>query len=344
MNSRERVNKALNHESTDRIPFDLGGHSCTGVHAKELIKLREALNLKKAPPEVNDPLMFTANIDEALRQCIGADCVGISPKGNLLGFRNENYKPWTMPDGTQVMMGDGFEWSKAEDGYTYAYPSGDRTAPPSARMPANGLYFDNITRQEDLDAKEIWNGREDYKDQYTLFTEREIKDIEEQIDYYWKNTEYALIGAYYNGGYGDALHLPGAWLSKPKGIRDLSDWMMYMKLRPEYIKEFFDLQNELAMENLKTFYNIAGNKISAMFHTGSDFGSQMGLLISRDLYRELFMPYHKRTNDWIHEHTQWKTLLHTCGSVVEIMSDLIEAGFDCINPVQVSAKEWTRKY
>ena len=42
-------------------------------------------------------------------------------------------------------------------------------------------------------------------------------------------------------------------------------------------------------------------------------------------------------NDWIHEHTPWKTFIHSCGSVVLLLPDIIEAGFDILNPVQCSA-------
>jgi uroporphyrinogen-III decarboxylase len=49
------------------------------------------------------------------------------------------------------------------------------------------------------------------------------------------------------------------------------------------------------------------------------------------------MPFHRRVNDWIHEHTSWKTFTHTCGSVIALIPDFIEAGFDIMNPVQCSA-------
>ena len=74
-----------------------------------------------------------------------------------------------------------------------------------------------------------------------------------------------------------------------------------------------------------------------MVHTGTDFAHQHGLLISNAKYNELFAPFHKKVNDWIHTHTNWKTFMHCCGSVVNLLPDIIRAGFDIINPVQVSA-------
>lgn len=338
MNSRERVRKAINHEPTDRVPIDLGATACSGIHAVALKKLRKALGLPDKTPKVTDPMMFISEVDEDVRQALGIDCVGLYTKGTLLGYRNENYKPWVLPDGTEVMMGGGFEYTKGDDGYIYTYPQGDKSVAPSARMSASGLYFDNITRQEDLDAKEVWNGREDYKDQYGVFTDEDVADLQKQAEYYYNNTEYAIVGNYWNGGLGDNLHIPGAWLKNPKGIRHIPDWFMYMRLEPEYYKEFFGLQTEITLKNLALYNEACGDKIDVMIHTGTDFAHQSGLLISRDLYRELFMPFHAQVNEWIHKNTNWKTFIHTCGAVSELIPDIIEAGFDIINPVQVSAK------
>lgn len=338
MNSRERVKKAINHEVTDRVPIDLGGTACSGIHAVALKKLRDALKLKKQLPKVTDPMMFISEVDDDVREALGIDCVGLYTKGTLLGYRNENFKEWVLPDGTPVLMGGGFEYTvDKETGRYYTYPQGDTSVPPSAFMTKDGLYFDNIVRQEDLEKKEVWDGREDYKDQYSVFSDEDVRGIEQTAEHYFKNTEYAIIGNYWNGGMGDNLHLPGAWLKEPKGVRDIAEWFMTMFTRPEYIKEFFGLQTEITLKNMQLYKEAVGNKIEVMIHTGTDFAHQNGLLISRDFYRELFMPFHRKVNDWIHENTEWKTFIHTCGSVSELIPDIIEAGFDILNPVQVSA-------
>ena len=52
---------------------------------------------------------------------------------------------------------------------------------------------------------------------------------------------------------------------------------------------------------------------------------------------EVYQPFYRRVNDWVHEHTPWKTFIHSCGSVIALLPDMIEAGFDILNPVQCSA-------
>ena len=71
--------------------------------------------------------------------------------------------------------------------------------------------------------------------------------------------------------------------------------------------------------------------------TGTDFGHQNGPFIGPQAYRDLYQPFHKALNDWIHAHTNWKTFIHSCGSVVALIDDFIDAGFDILNPVQCSA-------
>jgi uroporphyrinogen-III decarboxylase len=73
------------------------------------------------------------------------------------------------------------------------------------------------------------------------------------------------------------------------------------------------------------------------FVTGTDFGTQQSSFISVKAYRELFRPFHQAVNGWIHAHTPWRTFIHSCGSVVSLIPDFIEAGFDILNPVQCSA-------
>ncbi len=77
--------------------------------------------------------------------------------------------------------------------------------------------------------------------------------------------------------------------------------------------------------------------MTAVFLSGTDFGQQTGPFISPKAYRDLFKPFNKVVNDWVHKHTTWKTFIHSCGSVRALIPDFIEAGFDILNPVQCSA-------
>ena len=101
----------------------------------------------------------------------------------------------------------------------------------------------------------------------------------------------------------------------------------------------FERQCEIGLANLEKIHQVVGERVSVIMVSGTDFGAQAGPFISPKAYRNLFMPFHKQVNNWIHQNTTWKTFIHSCGSVMALMPHLIEAGFDILNPVQVSAAD-----
>lgn len=72
---------------------------------------------------------------------------------------------------------------------------------------------------------------------------------------------------------------------------------------------------------------------------GDDLGTQYGPQMSPAMYREMIKPYHSELFDLIKAHTDAKVFLHTCGSVYKLLPDLIDAGVEILNPVQVSAQD-----
>jgi uroporphyrinogen-III decarboxylase len=88
---------------------------------------------------------------------------------------------------------------------------------------------------------------------------------------------------------------------------------------------------------MKRINDVVGSLIDVVFICGTDFGTQIGAFCSTDTFKELYMPYYRKMNDWIHKNTRWKTFKHSCGAIEPFLSLLIEAGFDIINPVQCSA-------
>jgi uroporphyrinogen-III decarboxylase len=126
-------------------------------------------------------------------------------------------------------------------------------------------------------------------------------------------------------------------LKHPKGIRDITEWYMSTLMRPDYLHEVFDKQTDIAVDNLKRAYDVIGENIDAVFICGTDFGTQNSTFCSAETYDELYAPYYRKMNDWIHQNTQWKTFKHCCGAVEPFMKHFIDSGFDIINPVQINA-------
>jgi hypothetical protein len=337
MTSRERIRKAIQHQEPDKVPLDLGGSVTTGIHASALAKLRMAYGLEKRPIKIIEPMMMLGDVEEDVRKIVGSDTVGLNAPYSLLGYRNANWKEWTLPDGTAVLMGGDFQCTKDSQGTIFSYPKGNTKARPSARMPSDGYYFDNIVRQEDL-SNHDFNARTDYGDQFSLFSEEECRFYEAESKRLFDGTECSVFGNYFLGGVGDIFHIPAAWIENPRGIRDLEEWMVATHTHPGYVKDFFDFQTEVQLKNLAMYRQAVQDRIDVIAISGTDFGTQDGLIISPDTYREFYKPYHKQFNDWVHKNTNWKVFFHSCGSIVDLMEDFVEIGVDIINPVQISAR------
>ena len=71
-------------------------------------------------------------------------------------------------------------------------------------------------------------------------------------------------------------------------------------------------------------------------HFPDDLGYKNGLFFSLDIYRNVLKPAHKRACDWAHERGV-KVMLHSCGNIMEVIPDLIDAGFDGLNPLETKA-------
>jgi uroporphyrinogen-III decarboxylase len=108
-------------------------------------------------------------------------------------------------------------------------------------------------------------------------------------------------------------------------------------IRPDYIHKVFEKQTEIALKNLNKVNNRIGHLVDAVFICGTDFGTQNSTFCSVDTFNEMYKPYYKKINDWIHKNTRWKTFKHSCGAVETLIDALIESGFDILNPVQCSA-------
>ncbi len=337
MNSRQRVEKALNHQQPDRVPLDLGASATTGMHASSVYLLRQALKLDPpgTPVKVIEPYQVLGEIQPDLIDALGVDVLGLPSPRNLFGFSNENWKPWTLFDGTPVLVPEAFNTIPEEDGSILMYPEGDRSAPPSGKMPNGGFYFDSLIRQPPIDDARL--DPEDNLQEFGPISEADLAYFKAEAQRLFEHTDKAILANFGGTAFGDIALVPAPWVKHPRGIRDVAEWYMSTAIRRDYVYKVFERQCEIALANLEKIYAVVGNRPTAVFVTGTDFGTQAGPFISPKAYRDLFMPFHKTVNEWIHRTTSWKSFIHSCGSVVALIPHFIEAGFDILNPVQTSA-------
>ena len=334
MTSRDRLDAALNHRQPDRIPVDFNGTAVTGMHVKCVIGLREHYGLEKRLVKVHEPYQMLGWIDEDLQAVLGLDVEGVYGPETMFGFRNENWKPWRMDDGTEVLVSENFRVTRDANGDTLIYPKGDLTAPPSGRLPKNGFFFDAIVRQEPIDESKL--DPEDNLEEFGPVSEAALDHFDAESRRA-AATGRGVIASFGGTALGDIALVPAPFLKRPKGIRDVEEWYVSTLIRRPYIHRIFERQTETALQNLEKIHARVGDRVQAAFLCGTDFGTQQSTFCSVTTFRELYMPYYKRINDWVHRHTGWKTFKHSCGAVETLLPAFIESGFGILNPVQVSA-------
>jgi uroporphyrinogen decarboxylase len=103
------------------------------------------------------------------------------------------------------------------------------------------------------------------------------------------------------------------------------------------LARFLDCLTEVHIEKLSRLLPHLRGWVQILV-VGDDLGMQSGPQMSRDMYRELFLPRHKRIYRYAKEQSGAHIFLHCCGGVYQLIPDLIEAGVEILNPVQTSAR------
>ncbi|MBN1838078.1 MAG: methyltransferase [Spirochaetales bacterium] len=335
MTSRERIRAALRHEQPDRTPIDLGSTPVTGIQASSYIGLKRALGLPTDGVRVDEPFQMLAELEDEVRQALSIDTLGIGLPTTVFGFRNDSWKPFRLFDGSEVLVSGHFEYEALPNGDLVLFPQGDRTAAPSAKMPEGGFYFDLLARSS---APDLLDAKRWAQETFGPLKDEDLRWLERVSRSAYEDTQYALVGNFTAAAFGGIAGIMAPHVKGPTGIRTVEDFWMAYVTHPEYVKEIFHHQLEIQLRNLGLFHQAVGDRLEAILLSGTDFGGQQGLLISPEMYREFFKPLHLEVNRWVHVHTGWKTLYHTCGAVSELLDDFVEAQIDILNPLQISAR------
>ena len=334
MTGKERIKRTLNHMTPDRVAIDFGSTPVTGMHVTCVAELRDHFGLEKRVVRVHEPYQMLGEIEEDLADAIGIDTVALPASSTIFGFRNENWKEFKAPWGQTLLVSEHFNTRKDVNGDIILYPQGDMSAPPSGRMPVGGYFFDAIIRQEPVDDDHL--NPADNLEEFQPVSENDLKYYAAQAQQY-SSSDRAVVAGIGGTAFGDIALVPAPFLKYPKGIRDITEWYVSTATRKEYLHAIFSAQCEIALQNLKRVHDVVGNVLDVLFVCGTDFGTQTSSFCSTATYEELYAPYYRQINKWIHENTTWKTFKHSCGAVEPFIPHFIDSGFDIVNPVQCSA-------
>jgi len=339
MTGKEKLKAAIEHQDAPLL-FDIGGMPTTGIHCSVLEKLREHYGLEKHPIKILEPVQMLGYIDADLKEAMGIQTEPLWSAGTMLGFQQtDEFKEWRTPWGQDVLVAKDFVTTTDDNNNTLIYACGDTNYEPAACLPNNGFYFDNLNRVPEFDEDEY--DVRDNQEEFGPITDKELEWLKIQRQTLAGSSD-VIMGNLGGTAFGDIALVPGPQLRKPKGLRDITEWYISIISRPEILHEIFEYELHYALENLKKMHDVLGETIQVAYICGTDFGTQKGPFCSNEVFREVYQPYYKKVNDWIHEHTTWKTFKHCCGSIFTLVPDLVNAGFDILNPVQWTAQNMDR--
>jgi len=333
--SKQNFIETINHRQPGRVVVDFGATPVTGIHVVVVEKLRDYYGLEKRPVKVIEPYQMLGEVDDELVNAMNVDVIGFSGEKNMFGIPNRDWKVHRTFWGQEVLLPGEFNFTFNSNGDMLIHPEGDVTVPPSGMMPKTGFFFDALDRQKPIDDSTL--RVEDNLEEFGHITKQDLaywKNIADSIDPGYKGVIANMGGT----ALGDIALVPAVGLKHPKGIRGVEEWYISTLTREDFIKEIYDRETDIAVENLRKLSGVIGNKIDAAYICGADFGTQNSTFCSPETFRRVWLPYYRKVNDWIHENTTWKTFKHSCGAVEPLLPLFIEAGFDIINPVQINAE------
>lgn len=140
-----------------------------------------------------------------------------------------------------------------------------------------------------------------------------------------------------HGDYAIVLQLRGGFIGQAQALRGFENWFMDLLLQPELLGELLDRTLDFAMKVASQAVAQVGDNVDILGY-GDDIGMQTGPMFSPEVYRQVIKPRQAKFIDHLKTISGGKKVLyHSCGSIFDLMDDLIEIGVDAYNPVQTTA-------
>lgn len=319
MTSRERIIAAMNHQKSDVLPIDFGGMRSTGINAMAYNHLKRYLNIEGKPAKLYDVFQQLAEPEPEVLARLGGDVAQAHRLAPAFGIKIDRWKPGKLQDGSACIVPAGYDPVLNRDGALEIRDG----ATVIAKMPANGLYFDQVDHpyervetEDDIDRIAI-----------PEMTDAELDFIEAETLALYTQTDKAIL-----------LSFGGNILEAGQINWGYEKFFMDLALNQDLVHYWLEKMTRVYLKDLERLLARVGKYIQVL-QFGDDLGTQEAPQISRRMYREMIQPYHARQYQYVRNHyPAVKVFLHSCGAIFDLIPDLIEAGVEVLNPVQISAK------
>ena len=331
MTSRERVLAAIRHEEVDRVPVDFGGHRSSGIAAIAYAKLKKALRIDTGGIYVYDMIQQLAIVEPEVLDAVGADVVELG-RGFMLQERD--WIEWVLPDGTPCRIPSYLNVERrGEDWYLLSSDGSDLAVQKKGCLYFEQIYWpwleQNPESQEAFDLEDgfahtMWTAIP-VPGGHIPLTEGGLKQLAAGASALRESTDRAILGLF-----------GGNLFEVPQFLYRTDNYLTYMALYPEACDRLSHALFDLYLPRLEEWLGAVGPYIDVILF-GDDLGGQKGPLMSPDMYRRYYKPWHATLWRRAKELSPHATIqLHSCGGIEPLMWDLIDAGLESCNPVQIT--------
>ncbi|MFH1477651.1 MAG: uroporphyrinogen decarboxylase family protein [Verrucomicrobiota bacterium] len=315
MTSRERIEAALAHREADRIPVDLGASESSGIHGIAYNRLKGFMELKGGQTQIHDLSQMIAKVEPSVLDKVGADAVPllIEPRA---------WKPWRLQDGSPCEVPAKANLRQGADGTELIADDGTIVA----TCPSGSYYFDTCYHAlaDAVSPADIEAGISHLRGfDWPSFCDENYKDLRQKARTLYEKTDRAVVGNLW-------VHV----FTAGQILRGFENFMMDLLADKPLAHALMGRLVDCYEERVRRYVEAVG-EYCTVIQVNDDLGTQTGLQVAPETYREMIKPYHARLWGLIKKLSGKPLLLHSCGSIYELIPDLIEIGIDAINPVQV---------
>jgi uroporphyrinogen decarboxylase len=298
--SFERLRAALEHKEPDRVPCDFGAAEVAGINMQTMRNLREYLGLS-SDVEMDNKVIQTAKMQDDLIERLNVDVKIVPPK-----------PPLNQPLAKDLGLQDGYHRLTCEFGMGWQMPE------------EGGHYYDLY--HSPLAHAETVSDIENYPWPDPLDSERFMGMKEAARHVAQVERKGVFLGRMSSGMWEHAMWMVG-----------YEKFFMDMVTNPKLVHAIMEKILEIKMKYWGRVLELVDEEY-VVISCADDLGSQNGLLVSLEMYKELIWPYHKRLFEFLKGESESKVYIffHNDGAIYETLPLLIEAGIDIINPWQVN--------
>ncbi len=336
MNSRERILASINHKEPDRVPIDIGSTTVTGISAIAYDNLKKYLGITSGHTRIYDISQQLAQVEDNIIDLFNIDALDV---GRTFNTCDEDWYDIYV-NGINAQFPNWFQpRHNPDDSYDILHRDGTIIG----SMSKDALVFDQT----------FYPCLENYPNDYEEFQKMLTKVLWVAVvappfsnigqKRFWKTLRANAIKLKEDTKKAITMNLGGGTFELGTFFGRLDKFLIDMVKYPSKVEKLLDMVMNFHINSLKVICSYVGDVID-IIRIGDDLGENKGPLINPRIYRKIIKPRHIELCDFIKKHSSMKIFFHSCGSISPIIPDLIEAGIDILNPVQISAKNMEPKY